>query len=157
MTWKAICDAWVLDVTSNVSGMADVITHRYAPWSVEAFFAESGDRHLAVWPEFEAETAEPFDTSGARLFEQRFLLAVWEDASESGARRIDDEAANAEWLDLQEAIVARFFVASNVRLGMVAADNPMDTRYLAGRFEPASNKRVMVLNFGVRRARTVTP
>lgn len=157
MTWKSVCDAWVDDITANVDGMAEVTVHRYAPWSVEAFFASTGDRHLAIWPEFDAETTEPLTTAGGRIFEQRFLLAIWEDASEESARRIDDEAANAAWLELQEAVVARFFVAANVRLGMVAADNPVDTQYLAGSFEPASTKRIMRLNFRVRRTRTLTP
>ena len=147
MSLRSVCDAWVDDITSNVPGMADVIVHRYAPWSLENLYAESGERHLAVWPEIEAETHQPFDTSGGQMAEQDFICGVWEHVPDLD-RAQDDEEADGAWLDLFELIRARFFVTANVRLG---DSNIMRTRAVGGSFPVIGSRRVMELRFRVQR------
>lgn len=145
MSWRSVVDAWVDDITGNVAGMSDVIVHRYAPWSLENLNTNAGERHLAVWPEDEAESMEALVTGGGQLANQDYLVTVWEDA-EAAMRLIDNEEANAEWLDLHEAIRARFFVAGNIRLGNTEI---MRTRVISGRFPAVAGLRVMELRFRV--------
>ncbi len=147
MTWRTICDAWIADITTNVPTMADVVVHRYAPWSLENLYAEVGERHLAVWPEIEAETMEPFDTSGGQMVVQDFIAAVWEHVPDL-ERAQDDEEADGRWLDLHEAIRARFFVAANVRLGDPLI---MRTRPVGGSFPVIGQRRVMEVRFRVQK------
>lgn len=147
MTLRSICDAWISDITSNVPGMADVLTHRYAPWSLENLYAEAGERHLAVWPEIEAETHQPFDTSGGQLAEQDFICGVWEHVPDLD-RAQDDVDADGAWLDLYELIRARFFVTANVRLG---DSSIMRTRAVGGSFPVIGSRRVMELRFRVQK------
>jgi hypothetical protein len=147
MSIRSICDAWIADITANVPGMSDVVTHRYAPWSLENLYADAGERHLAIWPEIELETMQPFDTSGGQLAEQDFICGVWEHVPEV-ARASDDEAADGAWLDLYELIRARFFVTANIRLG---DDFIMRTRFVGGSFPIAGQRRVMEQRFRVQR------
>lgn len=151
MTWRAVVDAWVADITGNVDGMADVVVHPYAPWSLELLYVERNERHLAVWPEPDAEATTPFTTDGGQMTEQDYVVVVWEDAGPESSRLIDDDAANGDWLDLAEAIRARFFVAANVRIGDPLI---MRTRYMSGTFPAVANLRVMELRFRVQRPLT---
>jgi hypothetical protein len=146
MSWVSIVDAWCDDITGNVVGMTDAIVHKYAPWSLEQLFPEGTGKHLAVWPEAEAETMEAFDTSGGQLAAQEFVVTVWEKA-EAAQRLIDVDESNAAWLDLHELIRARFFVARDIQLG-----NPhiMRTRIVSGSFPTVGGLRVMELHFLVK-------
>jgi hypothetical protein len=147
LSWVEVCDAWIDELMLQVPALQEAIPHRYAPWSTEALFAAPGERHLAVWPEGEAETATPFTTSPADLMEQSYAVLVWEDASTETQRRFDDESANADWLKIHEAIRARFHRMDNVRLGDA---NIMDTRYVGASFDLIGGRRVLAIRFRVR-------
>jgi hypothetical protein len=150
MTWTEIVDAWVTELQNTVPGLADAVVHRYASWSVEALVAERGERHLAIWPEAEAESLEGLTTGaggGSDLATQSYVVLAWEDASTEGGRLMDDDTANAAWLDLHEAIRARFLTSANLRLGSSAI---MDTRYRAAAFDMVGLVRTMALRFTVR-------
>lgn len=140
-----VCDAWVDDLTAHVSALSGSIVHRYAPWSMENLVTEQGERHLAVWPEVDAESTEPLTTDGSRLSTQTYSIIVWEDAAAESARRFDDDDANRAWLDLAEAIRARLMRQGGIQLG---ATEIMATDYLGLAFPAAGALRVM--NFGVR-------
>lgn len=147
MTWTAIDDAWVTELTTNVAGLTSAIVHKHASWSVEALTAERGERHLAIWPEDEAESLEGLTTGPADLATQNFVVLVWEDASTESGRLMDDDTANAAWLDLHEAIRARFLTTANIRLGSSAI---MDTRYRGAAFDMVGLVRTMAMRFTVR-------
>jgi hypothetical protein len=147
VTWTAVVDAWATELTTNVTGLNSAIVHKYASWSVEALVAERGERHLAVWPESEAEAVEGLTTAPSDLATQSYVVLVWEDASTEGGRLQDDETADAAWLDLHEAIRARFLRTANVRLGSSAI---MDTRYRGAAFDMVGLVRTIALRFTVR-------
>ncbi len=147
MTWTSVCQAWADELKLTVPALNDAIVHLYAPYSVESLETSTTERHLAVWPEGEAESAIPFTTSPADLLEQSYVVLVWEDASEEATRRRDDEQANADWLDLHEAIRARFLTKNNIRLG---DPNIMDTRYQGASLEMIGARRVIAVRFRVR-------
>lgn len=147
MSFTDVVDAWMGELTSSVPGLADVTPHRYASWSVEALQASKGERHLAIWPEVEAEVTEGLTTDGSLLATQGFVVTVWEDASVESTRRFDDEVANAAWLALAEAIRARFMVRANLRLGDPLI---MRTQYLGTTFDLVGMMRVMTLRLAVR-------
>jgi hypothetical protein len=153
LTWTAVVDAWVEELTTSVQGLADVVVHRYASWSVEALVAERGERHLAIWPEAEGEAAEGYLSDGSLLSTQRFVVLVWEDSSTEQGRLQDNESADAAWLDLHEQIRARFLKGSNVRLGSTSL---MDTRYRESAFDRVGLVRTMALRFTVRVPLSVT-
>jgi hypothetical protein len=150
---SAICDAWITELQANVTGL-DTTTvpsanvHRYAPWSVEAMAANAGERHLAIWPQGEAETIQhatvgqfPGDWITAN-----FLITVWEEAGLESSRLKDDATANAAWLTLHEGIRARLFVQANTNLGVTGGY----TEYHGVSFEMVGEIRVMVVRFSAR-------
>lgn len=120
-TFSTVCDAIIADLQTNVTALsvanvpADRV-HRYYPANPEENSARVGERHLGVWPEPEAETAERF-TTGGNMFTQNYLVVVWEDASETDGTRRADQAADAAILDLAEAVRARFHLKSLQTIG----------------------------------------
>jgi hypothetical protein len=139
-------DAWVEELTATVDGLADVKEHRYAPWSVENLGAVTNERHLAVWPAGEPETTIPYLAGAppADLATQKFIIAVWEDASAESTRRMDDDQANLDWLDLHEAIRDRLYDLDNQHLGW---DQSANVRYQGVVFDVVGSLRVMVITF----------
>lgn len=120
-TFSTVCDAIIADLQANVTALsaanipADRV-HRYLPGNPEEQGARVGDRHLGVWPEPEAESAERFTTNGNQL-QQNYLVVVWEDASETDGMRRADQTADAAILDLAEAVRARFHRLAGQTLG----------------------------------------
>jgi hypothetical protein len=111
-TFSTICDYVIADLQANVTSLNTTNvpaerTHRYYPANPEEQAASSGERHLGVWPEPEAETAERFTTNG-NLLTQNYVVVVWEDASETDSMRRANQTAEAALLDLAEAVRARF-------------------------------------------------
>lgn len=148
--WESVCDAWLTDLQTNVTGLDTTTvpadrTHQYAPWSVEAFYAEAGERHLAIWPEGEAEETAPFLTDGGLMSNQSYVIAVWEAADEQ-TRLQDDDTLNKAWLTLHEGIRARLMTLANIRLGSSTIKRTM---YVGSSFETGNANRVMALRFRV--------
>ena len=129
MTWRDICDAWSEDLALNVPELAGARRHLYAPVSVEALFAEGEERHVAVWPEAEAESSEGFVTTPGVLLRRQFVITVWESASNESTRRIDDEERAAAWLELQEAIVDRILRRDAIQMGGVDSTSYAGTQF----------------------------
>lgn len=146
---QTICDAWMTELTTHVAGLADAKQHLYAPWSPEALYAETGERHIAVWPQGDPELVQGLVAGSppADLATQSFAILAWEDASVDSSRRQDDDTANAAWIALYEAIRARLYVQANARLGDAQI---MDTHYRGGVLDAQDTKRVLSLRFEVR-------
>jgi hypothetical protein len=126
--YAVMCEAIAADLAAQVSGLSAATQHLYVPWSPEELAAMSGERHLAVWPVTEAETAEPFVTNG-QLLRQTYAVLVWENAGDDPGRLRTDVPANKGFLDLAEAVRDRFFLKANIRIG--GAD---DVRYTGTSF-----------------------
>jgi L-rhamnose mutarotase len=148
MSFQTTVDAWVTDLTQNVTELAQAIVHRYSPWSLEELAASGDERHLAIWPDIEAETAEPLLTIPSHMLQQVYVISLWEDASDESVRRVDDEASNADWLELFEDIRVRIQRSANLQLG---GTDVMKTDYIGGGFPRVSGKRVMELRLRVSR------
>lgn len=140
-TFSTVCDALIADLQANVTSLnttnvpADRV-HRYYPANPEEQLSSVGERHLGVWPEPEAETAERF-TTGGNLFTQNYLVVVWEHASETDGRRKADQTADAALLDLAEAVRARFHVKS---LQTIGGSFQVDYRGIVLPGEPGMNR-----------------
>lgn len=104
--WTDTCDFFLDDLEANVSQLLTAVQHRYATWDPQAF-ANDGDRHVAIWPAREAESSEPLTTHG-RLLRQTYIVAYWEPGDEEEERRVADEEAAADLLELHEAVRDRF-------------------------------------------------
>jgi hypothetical protein len=154
-----ITDAWMTELTTNVVGLQVATvpvenTHKYASWSVEKLATMANGRHVAVYPNADAETAAPLTVGGnpGDYDTQRYTVLVWEDASIDAARLQDDDTKNAAWLALYEAIKARFRVQANTALGEAGAY----TRYVAGSFDLSGMARVITISFTVQLGRSYT-
>lgn len=111
------CDAVLEDLTTNVRSLTDCMLHRYGTYDPEQFVAEQGERHLAVWPADEIETAVPLVTgAGGDLLVQTFQIAYWE-FSEEGIRGVLDEQGASDLLALLEQTRARIYAVGNTFLG----------------------------------------
>jgi hypothetical protein len=159
MTMATICDAWMTELTTNVTGLqvATIPTenqHKYASWSVEKLATQQGGRHVAVYPNADAESAEAFTVGSlpGDYDTQRYTVLVWEDASADAVQLVDNDAANAAWLALYEAVKARFRVQANTALGEAGAY----TRYVGGSFDLSGMARVITISFTVQIGRTFT-
>lgn len=118
--FETVVDAIKADLVANVAGLAaDKVKpkdiHLYNPQDPEAF-EDDGARHLAVWPEADAEDPEPLTTSSHAL-NQSYLVAVWESSGTEGTRLQRDEDAAKVFLDLHNDIRARLYVEANQLLG----------------------------------------
>ena len=147
LAFEDIVDAWVTDLTGNITGLHDAVTHSYAPWSGELMYAERGERHLAVFPTAEPEVVEGLLTDGSMLAAQTYTILVWEDTGGDQERLVEDPTADVAWLELYRAIRDRLFLRSNIRLGSTEI---MDTRYNGGSFDRSGHLRAMELRFVVR-------
>lgn len=141
-----IVDAWVEKLQTTVPELVDAKTHGYASWSLEALSALVNERHLAVWPQAEPEVVAGYlaGSPPADLSTQTFSILVWEDASEESVRRMDNEQANLDWLDLHEAIRDQLYDLNNQHLGDPLASN---IRYKGAAFDVAGAMRVMQIQF----------
>jgi hypothetical protein len=117
--WADFCDAWVSELTNNVAGLTSAVTHKYSPWDPEALAAANGERHLAIWPEGGTEHETPGFVTNGFILRQSYLVLVWEGAQDEAGRLVLDEAATKDFLDLENAVRARFFLKANVRRGSV--------------------------------------
>jgi hypothetical protein len=120
MTLVSVVDAWVAELTGVGKPLAGATIHKYAPWSMEQL-ANDGKRHVAIWPTAAQGAPSPLTVGSlpSDLDPAEFAVLVWEDASLEGELRYDDDTANAAWLNLSEAIAARFRVQANTNLGQV--------------------------------------
>lgn len=145
MTLQTVCSGWMTDLCNgNVTGLTDAIQHLYTPWSVEDGYASSGERHIAIWPEAEAESATPL-TAGSPpsyLATQSFVIRVWEDASVDSSRLQDDETAASAWLTLAQAIRDRLMVWANIQTGSVNT-----TQYGHTTFDFRAEARIFEIRF----------
>jgi len=145
--WSDVVDAWVTDLTTNVSGLSTAITHKYAPWSPELFYTEADETHIAVWPDLEAETADALLVDGSRMAEQTYAIAVWEDAMDTQGRLQEDATADAAWLTLAEGIRTRLMRAASFQLG---SSSVMSTDYIGTQFDRSGSLRVLRIAFRCR-------
>ena len=139
-TIPAVCDYILTDLQTHVSDLTDATAHLYVPWSLETLTATRGQRHISV--HINAEDVTEFSTNGRTLL-QHYEVLVWEDASAEGAKRQDDDAKDLAWLELFEAVRARFFVIANWTLGSTATIQ--SSRYVQASFAGTANVRVMSL------------
>lgn len=154
MSFASVCEAWATELVTHIDALADAKVHLYAPWSVENLYAAKGERHLAIWPEADPVSTNPFATGSlpSDLEERRFVIAVWELAAQDVARRMDDDAANLAWLDLAEDIQGRLQVQANTSLG----GSGMQTRFDGVTWDVIALYRSMVVRFHVRFPRSYT-
>jgi hypothetical protein len=117
--FSTFCDAVQADLVGNVAGLGSLAAdakHLYAPWNPYALQPD-GRRHLAIWPDAEsADTPEPAAIEAHELA-QVYLVLVWEGAELEGQRLSEDQAGAAAFLDLHNAVRARFYVEANQHLG----------------------------------------
>lgn len=112
-----LVDAWVSQLVSSVPTLADAIIHdNGVPWDPEQFYTDRDELHLAIWPTIDALERQVLSNDAHEL-SHRMALTVWQDAGEEGGRRIGDRAASRAFLDLHDAILARFYVQSNQWIG----------------------------------------
>lgn len=146
LAFEDVIDAWVSELTSNVSGLSTAITHKYAPWSTEFLYAERGERHLAVWPNGEPEVVDNLLVDGSTLAEQSYTIAVWEDTGGDAERFVENPTADKAWLALYRGIRDRLYVTANNQLG---SSEIMATRYRGGAFDRSGHLRAMEIRFAV--------
>ncbi len=142
----SVVQAWADKLQSTIPDLEDAKLHLFAPWSLEALGATTNERHLALWPAAEPEVVSGFVAASppGDLATQSFVILIWEDASEESVRRMDNEQANLDWLDLHEAIRAQLYDLNNQGLGDSNASN---VRYQGAAFDVAGAMRVMQINF----------
>lgn len=113
--FERFCDALKADLVTNIPALTDAETHLYAAWDPERFEAD-GKRHLAVWPEGEAEAPEPLAT-GSHALNQSYVVAVWESSGAEPTRLELDEEGAKTLLDLHNDVRDRLYVEVNQTLG----------------------------------------
>lgn len=153
LAFEDVVDDWVTELTTNVSGLSSAVTHRYAPWSPELLYTESGERHLAVFPTGEPEVVEGATVMGDDLAAQTYTILVWEDTGGDAERMVEDPTDDEAWLALFRAIRDRFYLAANNQVG---SSSIMATRYAGGTFERSGAVRAMEVRFVVRVHHTYT-
>ena len=144
-TVQAICDYIYNDLATNVGGITDAKKHLYVPWSRDTRSAKQGARHISV--HINTEEVPEFTTQARELLEHVEVL-VWEDAVDTGARRTDDNAADLAFIQLWEAIRARFFSFTTWTLGNMALVE--SCRYMGTQFSTDASTRAMSLILEVR-------
>lgn len=119
MSLRGVCDAWLADITGNVTELATATQHRYAAWSFEMLGDASSGRHIAIFPEPTRSEVVPFTVGSlpSDLETNAFRGVIWEGALAEATRLVDDEAANGAWLDLYEAVKARLRVLAKTSQG----------------------------------------
>ena len=142
---QAICDYIYNDLATNVGGITDAKSHLYVPWSKEARSAKQGARHISV--HINAEDVLEFTTQTRELLDHVEVL-VWEDAMAAGANRVDDPAGDLAFIQLWEAIRARFFSFTTWTLGSMALVE--SCRYMGTQFSSDASIRAMSLILEVR-------
>jgi hypothetical protein len=161
MVMKAVCDAWITELTTHVApvvvagttfDLSDAKVHRYASWSSAAFADSEPGLHLAVWPDGDPDARRAATTDGADWVQTKYRLQVWVGAVAEETRVFDDDDANAAWLALYEAVKARFYVRANIALG----DTGSDLHYQGGRLLQSGDQRVFEITFSKVRAETLT-
>lgn len=107
------------ELNAEVEGLSlpEGHVHLHAAWDPEFLNAAVGERHLAVFPV--TEGAHILAT-GALAIEPALFVMVWEGADTEASRLRLNERKTAEFLDLHEAIRARFLVYRNETLGGVS-------------------------------------
>ena len=161
MTLAGITDAWITDLLTNVAALSTVTTkttHRYASWSPEQLQAFTNERHLAVWPNGDVETAAGFlaGSPPSDISTQSFTIVVWEEAASEATGLYDDDTANAAWLALYEAIRERLYVSASTSGPAALGGSDVVTRFVAGNMGMRGAVRYMELAFHVRLALTYT-
>lgn len=152
MSFVSVTDAWMTELTTNVTGLQVATVplenrHPYASWSLELLATQAKGRHVAVFPNADAEGAEGWVTAPTDLDTARYTVLVWEDASGDAARLQDDDTANAAWLALYEAIKARFRVQANTSGATALGGAGIAVRYRGGTFDMRSSVRVIAIYF----------
>ena len=104
------------DLMANVDALQDVIQHRYAGWDASRLQAEPGERHLAIWPAPEAQTAEPL-TIGAHRLRSAFGVLYWEHAGDDLALGQVDYEGAAAMLAIHDEVVGRLYAMVNQIIG----------------------------------------
>lgn len=139
------------------NGLATANQHLYASWSMQDLYANVGERHLAIWPNGEnPEANQPYTIGNpaSDLPVASYMIAAWEDASNSTVRAQDDTPANLAWLQLYEATRSRLRVQANTNLGEVSTSGY--TRYEGGQLGLANSLRFFHISFTVRSVASFT-
>ncbi len=117
--WSTVCDAIATELQTNVAGLAassSLTLHKYERWDPEYLIADR-NRHLAVWPAGEGSESAQGLATGADALEQTYVVMVWESGSVENQRLVRDEGSAATFLDLHNAVRARFYLEANRMLG----------------------------------------
>jgi len=159
MSFVAVCDGWLAELQSGAtSGLGAVTgldtttvpankTHLYSPVSVERVVADSGERHLAIWPEADPQVVHGATTDGSDEITTSYQVMVWQDAAEEMTRSFDDPAVEITWLALYEAIQARLYIRANLAIGEAGSD----VRYEGGVPDARQGgNRIMAVRFSKR-------
>jgi hypothetical protein len=131
--------------------------HLYASWSAEQLYAQTNERHVAVWPNGEAlELREGITTEPADLLSTSFSILVWEEAASEATGLYDDDTANQAWLALYEAIRARLYVRVSVAGAAALGGAGLVHQFIASNMGMRGATRFMEFNFRTQSVQSFT-
>lgn len=110
--FTAVCDWIISDLEANVAACAQAHTHRYAGWDPSQLLVGVGERHVAVWPLAEGQTAEPMTIGGHRL-RSAYRVLYWEHSGDDLETGTVDEEGAAQMLAIHDQIVDRLYAWTN--------------------------------------------
>lgn len=130
-SFQLMCDAVIADLTATVDGLSSdsLVTHTLWPADPEKFHATVGERHLAVWPSSQAQTANGQGITWDELATD-YQVLVWEGVDTDSSRLMQDQDAIESFLECHDDMLARFYVVSNV----TGLGNARLVRYKGSRF-----------------------
>lgn len=110
--FTSVCDHLLDDLMEEVNGLRPCLPHRYAPWDPGELQAETGEKHLAVWPIGSAVETQAFTTMSQNHVEA-YMVLYWEHADDERARGVIEEQAVGDLYTLHDATVARLYALAN--------------------------------------------
>lgn len=115
--WSELCGLIADDLVAEVAELQlpEGRVHTNASWDPELLIAAVSERHLAVFPIL-GEDVVPLAT-GAHSLRKGIAVLIWEGADTESSRRMQNEAATDAFLDLHNAVRARFYVTAHQFLG----------------------------------------
>jgi hypothetical protein len=134
------------DLVVNVPGLLNAVQHGPAPWSVEMIYGKLGERHLTVFPAGDPESFRRFTigTPPGDYVTDTYGIMIWEAAVDM-TRLVDDDTANAAWVQLYQDVRDRFFIQANIAMGEAGAY----THWVGGQFGQWSSGRLITASFNV--------
>ena len=153
MSLQTVCDAWMADLIANtaLSAVPAKCRHVYASWSPELLQAFTNERHVAVFPNREADTSVRVTTAPSDVITTLSTILVWEEAASEATGLYDDDTANIAWLALYEAVLARLYVRASTAGSSALGGAGLVHHFRESRMDMVSTVRFMELVFTTER------